>query len=65
MIATIIAFAEKNHSDHNYGNHSPAIVAIAVPMIAEMRNISISKSLQSLESGFHMINVIAELFFLQ
>ena len=43
MIATIVAFAEKNHSDHNYGNHSPAIVPITVTMIAEIRNISISK----------------------
>ena len=35
LIATIVAIAEKrkfndrsDHSDHNYGNHSPAIAAI-------------------------------------
>ena len=41
MIATISAIAEEkkvrgDHSDHNYGNHFPAIVAIAATTIAEI-----------------------------
>ena len=50
----IAAIAKKNkssdHSDHNYGNHFPAIVAIAATTIAEIELFPISRSL---EGGFH------------
>ena len=78
MIATIAAFAEKkysNRSGHNnydhydcytyyYGNHSSAIIAITVTMVAEMRNISVYlKNHCNRWRVVSIINMIAELFF--
>ena len=66
MFATIAAIAEKKkevqRSQRSYGNHSSAIVATT---IAEKEKVLSQRSLllRSLESGFQMIAVIAELFF--
>ena len=70
MIAMIDAIAEKKkvqRSQRSYGNHFPAIVAIAATTIAEIEKVlsQRSLSLRSLESGFHMIEAIAKPFFPQ
>ena len=66
MIAVIAAIAEGKKVQRSYGNHSPAIVAttiFGIELFPCQRSSSL-RSLRSLESGFHMIAAIVELFFL-
>ena len=51
-------------SQRSYGNHFPAIVVIAAITIAEIQLLLCQRtlSLRSLESGFHIIAAVAELF---
>ena len=73
MIATISEIKKKfsNRSDHSddilIGNHFLAIAATTIAEIElflSQRSLSLRtlRSLRSLESGFHMIAMIAELF---
>ena len=61
----IAAIAERKKVQRSYGNHSPAIVATTISgieLFPPQRSSSL-RSLRSLESGFHMIAAIAQLFF--
>ena len=67
MIATITVIAEKKvqQSQWSYVNHFsdfPTIVAITATTIAEIEKVLSHRSLwlRSLESGFHMIVMIAK-----
>ena len=65
MITVIAAITEKKKVQRSYGNHFPAIVAIAATTVAEIEKVLSQRllSLRLLESGFHMIAAIAKLFF--
>ena len=65
MYKSLAVIAERKKVQRSYGNHSPAIVATTISgieLFPSQRSSSL-RSLRSLESGFHMIAAIAQLFF--